>query len=96
MAVLLCPFSSQIRHLKWWPTKYFADYVDIFHMYAEMGNDKHTEMQLKFQDSQNPSVFVTTPKVGGTGLNHIAASHAVITQKFWVLDEQRLPFAQVV
>jgi hypothetical protein len=72
------------------------DNVDIFHMYAEMGNDERTEMQLKFQDSQNPSVFVTTPKVGGTSLNRTAANHAVITQKLWVLNKQRQAFAQVV
>jgi len=65
-------------------------------MYAEMGNDEHTEMRLKFQDSRNPSVFITTPKVGGTGLNLTAANHAVITQKFWVLNEQRQAFARVV
>jgi len=65
-------------------------------MFAEMGNDERTEMQLKFQDSPNPSVFVTTPKVGGTGLNLTAANHAVITQKFWVLTEQGQAFARVV
>ena len=64
-------------------------------MFAEIGNDERTEMQLKFQDSPNPSVFVTTPKVGGTGLNLTAANHAVIDQKFWVLNEQRQAFAQV-
>jgi len=95
-AVLFCPLPGQVCHLKWWLTKLFADNVDIFHMYAEMGNDERTEMQLKFQDSQNPSVFITTPKVGGTGLNLTAANHAVITQKFWVLNEQRQAFAQVV
>jgi len=95
-AVLFCPLPGQVRHLKWWLTKYFADHVDIFHMYAEMGNDERTEMQLRFQDSHNPSVFVTTPKVGGTGLNLTAANHAVITQKFWVLNEQREAFARVV
>jgi len=95
-AVAFCPLPGQVRHLKWWLTKFFADNVDIFHMYAEMGNDEHTEMQLKFQDSQNPSVFITTPRVGGTGLNPTAANHAVITQKFWVLNEQPQAFAQVV
>jgi hypothetical protein len=95
-AVLFCPLPGQVRHLKWWLTKFFADNVDIFHMYAEMGNDERTEMQLKFQDSRNPSVFITTPKVGGTGLNLTAANHAVITQKFWVLNEQRQAFARVV
>jgi len=95
-AVLFCPLPGQVRHLKWWLTKFFVDNVDIFHMYAEMGNDERTEMQLKFQDSRNPSVFITTPKVGGTGLNLTAANHAVITQTFWVLHEQRQAFARVV
>jgi hypothetical protein len=68
-AVLFCPLHGQVRHLKWWLTKFVADKVDIFHIYAEMGNDERTEMQLKLQDSRSPSVFVTPPKVGGTGLN---------------------------
>jgi len=95
-AVLFCPLPDHIRHLKWWLTKFLADNLNIFYMYAEMGNDKCTEMQLKFQDSPNLSVFVTTPKVGGTGLNLTAANHAVITQKFWVLNKQRQAFARVV
>jgi hypothetical protein len=76
--------------------KYFADHVDVFHMYAEICNDEWTVMQLKFQDSRNPSVFLTTPKVSGTGLNCTAANNAVITQKFWVLNEQWQAFASVV
>jgi len=95
-AVLFCPLPGQVRHLKWWLTKFFADSMDIFYMFAEMGNDERTEMQLKFEDSPNPSVFVTTPKMGGTGLNLTAANHVVITQKFWVLNEQRQAFARVV
>jgi len=95
-AVLFWRLPGQVRHLKWWLTKFFADNVDIFHMYAEIGNDECTEMQLQFQDSRNPSVFVTTPKVGGTGLNPTAADHVVITPKFWVLNRQRQPFARVV
>jgi hypothetical protein len=70
--------------------------MDISYMFAEMGNDESTEMQPKFQDSPNPSMFVTTPKVGGTGLNITAANHAVITQMFWVLNEQHQAFAWVV
>jgi hypothetical protein len=65
-------------------------------MFAEMGNNEHTAMQLEFQDLPNPSVCVTTPKVGGTGLNRTTANHAVITQKFWVLNEQHQAFARVV
>jgi SNF2 family DNA or RNA helicase len=57
-------------------------------MYADMGKDERTEMQLKFQDSTNRSVFATAPNVGGTGLNLTAANHKVMTQKFWVLNEQ--------
>jgi len=95
-AVLLCPLPGRVRHLKWWLTKFFADNVDLVHMYAKMGNNERTEMQFKFQDSRNPSVFLTTPKLGGTGLNLTAANHAVITEKFWVLNEQRQAFARVV
>jgi hypothetical protein len=74
----------------------FADNVDIFHLYAEIGNDECTQMQLKFQYSRNPSLFITTPKVGGTGLNRTAANHAVTTLKFWVLNGQQQAFARVV
>jgi len=94
--VLFCPLPGQVRRLKWWLTKVFADHLHIFYMYAEMGNNERTEIQLKFEDSPNPSVFVTTPKVGGTSLNLTAANHAVITQKFWVLNEQWQAFAWVV
>jgi hypothetical protein len=47
-AVLLCPQPGQVRHLKWWLTKFFADHLNIVYMYAEMGNDEHTEILLKF------------------------------------------------
>jgi SNF2 family DNA or RNA helicase len=67
---------------------FFADHLDIFYMFAEMSNNEHSEMQLTFQDSPNPSGFVSTPKVGGTGLNLTAANHAVITQNFWKLNVQ--------
>jgi len=80
----------------WWLAKAFADGLDILYMYAEMGNDEFTEMQLKFHDSPNPSAFVTTPTVGGTGLNLTAANDEVMTQKFWLLNEQHEAFARVV
>jgi hypothetical protein len=65
-------------------------------MYAEMGTDEPSEMQLKFHDSPIPSVLATTPKVCGTGLHFTAANHAIITQRFCVLNEQREAFALVV
>jgi len=80
----------------WWLTKVSTDNVDIFHLYAQIGNDERTEMQLKFQDSRNPSVSGTTPKVGGTGLHLTTANHAVMMQKFLILNEQWPGFAQVV
>ena len=95
-AVLFCPLPGLVCHLKWWLTKCFAHHLDIFYMCAEMGDDERTEMQLKFHDSPHPSVFVTTPNVARTGLNLTAANHAVITQKFCVLNEERQAFAQVV
>jgi len=95
-AVLFCPLPGHVHLLMWWLTQFFADNLDIVYMFAEMGNDERTEMQLKFQASPNPSVFATTPKVGRTGLNLTAANHAVITQKFWVLTEQRQAFPQVL
>ena len=61
-----------------------------------MGNDECTETQIKFQDSQNPSVFVMTPTVGRKGPYLTAANHAVITQKFCILNEQWQAFAQVL
>ena len=94
--VVFSLLPGQVCHFKRWLTKFFADNVDIFHMYAEMGNIECTEMQLKFKDSRNPSGFVSTPKVGRTSLNLTAVNHAVITQKFWVFNGQRQPFAGVV
>jgi hypothetical protein len=57
---------------------YFVDHVDILHLYAELGNDELTEMQLKFQDSFNPSAFIITLKVGSTRPTLTAANSAVI------------------
>jgi len=94
--VLFCPRPGDVCHLKWWLRKSFTDSLDIFYMYVEMGNDERTETQLKFQYLPNPWVFVTTPTVGGTGLNLTAANHVVKTQKFWVLNEQYQAFARIV
>jgi hypothetical protein len=53
-------------------------------------------MPLRFKPLPNPSVFVTTPKVGGTAWNLTAENHAVIPQMFRGLKEQRQAFALVV
>ena len=95
-AVRLCPLPGQVRNLKWWLAKFFADHLDILYLYAEMGNKECIEMQHFFHDSPNPSAFITTPKVGGMGQTLTAANHAVITEKFWVLNEQCQAFARFV
>jgi hypothetical protein len=74
----------------------FWDHLEIFYLYTEMDNNEHTEMQLKFQDLPNPSVFVNIPKVEVAGLNLTAAHHAVIIQQLWVLTVQSQAFSQVV
>jgi len=45
--------------------EFFVDHLNIFCMYAEMGNDESTEMQLQIEHSPNPSLFVTTLKLTG-------------------------------
>jgi len=95
-AVLFGPLPGQVHHLTWWLTKCFADHLDIFYMYAEMDNNCSTETLLKFQDWQNLSVFVTTPKVGGTGLNLAATNYAEMTPTFLGLNMQQPAFGRVV
>jgi SNF2 family DNA or RNA helicase len=72
------------------------DHLDIFYRYSEMSNNELTEMQPKFEESPNPSVFLTTPKVGETGINLTTANHKVMNHKYWVLNEQWQVFAPVV
>jgi len=81
-SVLFCSLRGQVRHLNWWLIKYFADHVGIFQIDAAMGNDGRTVRELILQDSQNHSIYITTPKMGGTGLNLTAANHVEITPKF--------------
>jgi len=45
--VLYCRLPGHPRQLKWWLTKLCENDVGIFYMNVEMGNDEHTEMQLK-------------------------------------------------
>jgi len=96
MVVLFSAQSGRVHHLMWCLTMCIADYVDNFYISAEMDNKECTEMQLKFQDWPNPSVFITIPTVGGTHLHLTAANNAVITQKFWVLNKQCQVFGQII
>lgn len=78
---LFCPLRGPVCHLKWWLTKYLADHVNIFDMYAEMGIDECTEIEHNFHDSQNPSVHVTSPKVCRIHLNFTTTNHTVSTRR---------------
>jgi hypothetical protein len=49
-AVLFSLLPGQVRHLKWWLTKFFVDNLDKFYMYAEMGNNERTDRQLKLHN----------------------------------------------
>jgi len=57
-------------------------------MYTDMANNEWTDRQLQFLVSPNPSVTVTTPKEDRAGLKPTATNHVVITEKFFVLNEQ--------
>jgi len=98
MPLALCtsPWISCAELSSCWPSpsfevvahEVFTNYFDIFSVYAEIGNDDCAEMQLKFQDSPNPSLFISTPNVGGSHLILTVPNHAVITHMLWKLDEQ--------
>ena len=65
-------------------------------MLSDDSPDNRTELMNEFQNTARCAVFLTTTKVGGTGLNLVAANHAVILQKPWVLNEQRQAFGRIV
>jgi len=94
--VLVYPLLGQVWHLKRSLSNCFADHVDIFHRYAEICNDKRTDIQHKLLDAGTPSVIVTTPTADGTDLNHTASNTAIIGQKFCVLNKQSQAFAHAV
>jgi len=78
---------AKITYQKRRLTKYILDYLDVFPKFTEMDINKYTAIQLRFQNSPNPSVLVTTPKVAGHGLNFTAVNDAVIIQKFCILTQ---------
>ena len=65
-------------------------------MLLEDSADDRTELMNEFQSTGQCAVFLNTTKVGGIGLNLVAANHAVILQKPWVLNKQRQAFGRIV
>jgi len=48
-------------------------------MFAEMGNNEHTEMSFQLLDLPYPFIFETVFTVRGNGRNHSAVKLAVTT-----------------
>ena len=94
-AVIFCPLPGQVRHVQWWLRQNFGQ-VHVVPMLSEDSADDRTELMNEFQSLGRCAVFLTTTKVGGTGLNLITANDAVILQKPWVLNEQRQAFGRIV
>jgi hypothetical protein len=84
-----CPLRGQVDQLKWWFPYCFAEHVNIFHMYVEMGNDEWMLMQHKLNTSCNACALKTTPNLGGTHLYLTATISAVMTQKILEWKKQR-------
>ena len=85
-AVMFCPLPGQVWHVQWWLRHNFSQ-VHLVRMLSDDSPDNRTELMNEFQNTARCAVFLTTTKVGGTGLNLVAANHAVILQKPWVLNE---------
>lgn len=96
MVVILCFLSGHVSHLNQWLTNNSSVNVEIIHMYTKMGNDECLEMQFNFPDLQNPSLLISTPKVGATDLTLSTINYSVIIQILWILNEQGQAFACVI
>ena len=94
-AVMFCPLPGQVRHVAWWLRLAYPE-VETKTMFSEDSAERRTELMSEFQNSPCCTVFITTTKIGGTGLNLVAANHAVVLQKPWVLNEQRQAFGRIV
>jgi len=88
--------SGQVSHLKWWLVNCFVDCADFTDMDSEKGKGGCTDIQLWFEDSPNPSVFITPVKVYGIHLNITTSNDAVITPKFCISNEHYQIFATIV
>jgi hypothetical protein len=95
-AVMFCPLPGQVRHVAWWLELQYGVEVSVITMTSADSAERRTELMSEFHNAENCTVFITTTKVGGTGLNLVAANHAVVLQKPWVLNEQRQAFGRIV
>ena len=92
---MFCLLPGQVRHVQWW-LRHNVSQVHLVRMLSDNSPDNRTELMNEFQNTVRYAVFLTTTKVGGIGLNLVAANHAVILQKPWVLNEQHQAFGRIV
>lgn len=76
--------------------KIFEKQLIVFYMCTDMNNNNLMITQLTFQDFTSCSLFITIPKVGGTGLIHSVDNRGISTQMCYVLIEQYQAIAYVV
>ena len=94
-ALVFSLLPGQVQHIQWWLRHYISQ-VHLVQMLSDDSPDNCTELMNEFQTTARCAVFLTTIKVGGTGLNLVAANHTVILQKPWVLNEQHHAFGRIV
>ena len=92
---VICPLPGQVQHVQWWLRHNFFQ-VHLVRMMSDDYPDNRTKLMNEFQNAARCAVFLTTTKVGGTGLNLMAANHVVTLQKPWILNKQRQAFGRIV
>ena len=92
---MFCLLPGQVQHVQWWLRHNFSQ-VYLVLILSNDSPDDRMELMNEFQNTARCAVFLTTMKVGGTGLNLVVANHVVILQKPCVLNEQRQEFGQIV
>ena len=76
-AVMFCPLPGQERHVQWWLWHNFSQ-VHLVRMLSDDSPDDCMDLMHEFQYTARCAVVLTTTKVGGTGLNLVAANHSII------------------
>ncbi|KAF8523045.1 SNF2 family N-terminal domain-containing protein [Trichophaea hybrida] len=93
--VIFCGLPGQVRHTFWWFKTFFPDFP-TFTLLMGSTAEERSDAQQQFADIQEPAIMITTPQIGGFGLNLVAANHVVVSQKVWAVNEQRQAIGRIV